>query len=169
MPYSPAVNDHWNSFWSYLPASGNYWSDWTTPDSNSDGSVDTPYVISTNGVTSGKDWYSWTNRDGWYMPNYYWTWYDCNALQNWVLLANHAGAGGNLNFNYLRIGNSQETLPDRYGLGVGPCRPAVYLPPHLPRHNGRTGSGNCVGYQRPIPRFSCECNCLPAGALERLL
>jgi len=42
------------------PIGGNYWSDWTTPDSDGDGFVDNPYVFS-----GGQDLYPWTTQSGW--------------------------------------------------------------------------------------------------------
>lgn len=47
-----------------MPIGGNYWSDWTTPDSNGDGFVDNSYII----VTGSKDNYPWTMKDGWLSP-----------------------------------------------------------------------------------------------------
>jgi parallel beta-helix repeat protein len=49
-----------NSFSQGLPVGGNYWSNWTSPDANSDGIVDAPYVF--NGV---QDNFPWTAADGW--------------------------------------------------------------------------------------------------------
>jgi len=43
-----------------LPNGGNYWSDWTAPDSNSDGFVDSPYTF-----LGGSDDYPWTTQNGW--------------------------------------------------------------------------------------------------------
>jgi parallel beta-helix repeat protein len=42
------------------PTGGNYWSDWTTPDVDHDGFVDSPYVFS-----GGQDNLPWTCQDGW--------------------------------------------------------------------------------------------------------
>ena len=42
------------------PSGGNFWSDWTSPDSNSDGFVDSPYVF-----PGGQDNLPWTTQDGW--------------------------------------------------------------------------------------------------------
>ncbi len=53
-----------------LPTGGNYWSNWTTPDSDNDGIVDSPYVFS-----GGQDNYPWTLKNGW-LGDYFWTWYD---------------------------------------------------------------------------------------------
>jgi parallel beta-helix repeat protein len=36
--------DDWTNYWN-TTSYGNYWSDWQTPDNNSDGIVDSPYVI----------------------------------------------------------------------------------------------------------------------------
>jgi len=56
--YTLALDDsstnHWNS-----TGTGNYWSDWTSPDSNSDGIVDVPYEI--DGGAGATDWYPVTN------------------------------------------------------------------------------------------------------------
>ena len=41
--YDDGVNNIWNTA-SY----GNYWSDWTTPDANGDGIIDSPYLINAN-------------------------------------------------------------------------------------------------------------------------
>lgn len=43
--YNANKGNRWN-----LSSQGNYWSDWTTPDNDSDGIVDTPYVINTLGI-----------------------------------------------------------------------------------------------------------------------
>jgi parallel beta-helix repeat protein len=42
------------------PTGGNYWSDWTSPDNDGDGFVDSPYVF-----TGGQDNLPWTVQDGW--------------------------------------------------------------------------------------------------------
>ncbi len=42
------------------PVGGNYWSDWTGPDNDGDGFVDSPYVF-----TGGQDNLPWANQDGW--------------------------------------------------------------------------------------------------------
>jgi PKD repeat protein len=42
------------------PVGGNYWSDWTGPDDDGDGFVDSPYVF-----TGGQDNLPWVNQDGW--------------------------------------------------------------------------------------------------------
>jgi parallel beta-helix repeat protein len=42
------------------PIGGNYWSDWTTPDDDSDGFVDFPYEF-----TGGQDDLPWADPDGW--------------------------------------------------------------------------------------------------------
>jgi len=52
--YDAGTNNRWNSSSGY----GNYWSDWTTPDGNSDGIVDNPYV--TAGSAASRDWYPLT-------------------------------------------------------------------------------------------------------------
>lgn len=44
-----------NVFYQELPAGGNYWNDWTTPDDNNDQIVDDPYAF-----TGGQDNYPWT-------------------------------------------------------------------------------------------------------------
>ena len=43
-----------------LPIGGNYWSDWTSPDSNGDGIVDSPYEFTTD-----QDDYPWDTKDWW--------------------------------------------------------------------------------------------------------
>jgi parallel beta-helix repeat protein len=48
------TNNRWNSSSGY----GNYWGDWTTPDGNSDGIVDNPYVI--GGSAASRDEYPLT-------------------------------------------------------------------------------------------------------------
>ncbi|MEW6067778.1 MAG: NosD domain-containing protein [Nitrospirota bacterium] len=45
------------------PTGGNYWSDWNTPDNDSDGFVDYPYVFS-----GGQDNLPWAIQDGWVKP-----------------------------------------------------------------------------------------------------
>jgi parallel beta-helix repeat protein len=42
------------------PIGGNYWSDWTTPDADGEGFVDSPYVF-----TGGVDYLPWARQDGW--------------------------------------------------------------------------------------------------------
>ncbi|MHB8791964.1 MAG: NosD domain-containing protein [Thermoleophilia bacterium] len=49
-----------NKFFLDPPAGGNHFSDWTSPDGNSDGFVDNPYVF-----TGGQDDYPWTAAAGW--------------------------------------------------------------------------------------------------------
>jgi hypothetical protein len=49
-----------NVFSQPLPAGGNYWSMWTSPDANNDGIVDSPYVF-----TGGEDDLPWTSANGW--------------------------------------------------------------------------------------------------------
>jgi parallel beta-helix repeat protein len=45
------------------PIGGNYWSDWTSPDVDGDGFVDSPYVF-----TGGVDYLPWARQDGWLPP-----------------------------------------------------------------------------------------------------
>ena len=45
------------------PIGGNYWSDWTSPDDDGDGIVDSPYVF-----TGGQDNLPWAHQDGWLYP-----------------------------------------------------------------------------------------------------
>jgi len=45
------------------PLGGNYWSDWTGPDDDKDGFVDSPYVF-----VGGQDDLPWTVQDGWITP-----------------------------------------------------------------------------------------------------
>lgn len=45
------------------PIGGNYWSDWTGPDSDGDGFVDSPYVF-----TGGQDDLPWATPSGWARP-----------------------------------------------------------------------------------------------------
>jgi parallel beta-helix repeat protein len=42
------------------PIGGNYWSDWTSPDADHDGFVDSPYVFA-----NGQDDLPWADPDGW--------------------------------------------------------------------------------------------------------
>jgi parallel beta-helix repeat protein len=49
-----------------LNGSGNYWSNWTTPDVDGDGIVDNPYVMPPYG--NGQDNYPWTIENGWLSP-----------------------------------------------------------------------------------------------------
>ncbi|MFC1539409.1 right-handed parallel beta-helix repeat-containing protein [Candidatus Latescibacterota bacterium] len=58
-----------NQFYIELPeggGSGNYWSNWTTPDADNDCIVDNPYIIfSMYSVEQGIDNYPWTTPWGW--------------------------------------------------------------------------------------------------------
>jgi parallel beta-helix repeat protein len=45
---------------------GNYWSNWTSPDDDSDGIVDSPYVMPP--YDEGQDNYPWTIENGWLSP-----------------------------------------------------------------------------------------------------
>ena len=49
-----------NIFSMAKPVGGNYWSNWTSPDSNNDGFVDNPYVF-----TGGQDNLPWKRQNGW--------------------------------------------------------------------------------------------------------
>ena len=49
-----------NEFYLAKPVGGNYWSDWTSPDVDYDGFVDSPYVF-----TGGQDNLPWVCQDGW--------------------------------------------------------------------------------------------------------
>lgn len=49
-----------NIFNHVAPYAGNYWSDWTSPDSDGDGIVDLPYAFA-----GGHDNLPWTEPDGW--------------------------------------------------------------------------------------------------------
>jgi parallel beta-helix repeat protein len=45
---------------------GNYWSDWTGPDVNQDGIVDSPYLVyDRNGIPAGQDNFPWVRPNGW--------------------------------------------------------------------------------------------------------
>jgi|GEM_PF-5021768 len=44
-----------------LPDGGNFWSDWTTPDADSDGFVDLPYIV----IPTVSDNLPWTIENGW--------------------------------------------------------------------------------------------------------
>jgi parallel beta-helix repeat protein len=46
------------------PIGGNYWNDWTRPDADGDGFVDSSYIF-TGGVTGGIDHLPWARQDGW--------------------------------------------------------------------------------------------------------
>jgi parallel beta-helix repeat protein len=50
-------------FYLQAPTGGNYWSNWTTPDIDSDGFVDSPFVFE-----GGQDNLPWTVQDGWITP-----------------------------------------------------------------------------------------------------
>ncbi len=50
-----------NSFNLPYPDGGNYWSDWTAPDIDLDGFVDSPYVFA-----GGQDNLPWSVQDGWW-------------------------------------------------------------------------------------------------------
>jgi parallel beta-helix repeat protein len=57
------ASDDGNNTWDTgYPLGGNYWSDWTSPDDNADGVVDSPYTIFGG---SNKDSYPVTTQDGW--------------------------------------------------------------------------------------------------------
>jgi len=53
-----------------------------------------------------------------YIRDYYWSWYDSKSMQDWVLMANPAGASGNLGFD-LSIAGAPQSLGDSFGLGAG--------------------------------------------------
>ena len=54
------ATDSGNNIWnSTSEKKGNYWNDWTSPDSNSDGIVDNPYNI--GGSSGAKDWHPLVN------------------------------------------------------------------------------------------------------------
>ncbi|MFO7618451.1 MAG: NosD domain-containing protein, partial [Thermoplasmata archaeon] len=53
-----------NTWYQALPVGGNHWSDWTGPDANVDGIVDSPKTIA--GFTpAAQDNYPWVLQDGW--------------------------------------------------------------------------------------------------------
>ena len=52
-----------DSFSKQAPIGGNFWGNWTTPDANGDGVVDSPYLIS-----GGGDNLPWRVKDGWNVP-----------------------------------------------------------------------------------------------------
>jgi parallel beta-helix repeat protein len=54
------VANYDNTYNLAVPDGGNYWSEWTSPDTNGDGFVDAPYVF-----TTGQDALPWTIQDGW--------------------------------------------------------------------------------------------------------
>lgn len=55
-PYcAQACDDGESNAWNTQGGIGNYWSDWTSPDENSDGVVDQPYAV--DGVAGSKDYY----------------------------------------------------------------------------------------------------------------
>ncbi len=90
-----------------MPGGGNYWSTWTTPDSDHDGIVDNPYVIA-SGV---QDSSPWAMPDGW-LRDYFWSWYDnqSSGASDWVLMANPAAALNSLYFS-LSVQGASKTLP----------------------------------------------------------
>ncbi len=96
-----------NAFSLPMPGGGNYWSTWTTPDSDHDGIVDNPYVIA-GGV---QDSFPWTTPDGW-LRDYFWSWYDnqSSGASDWVLMANPAAALNSLYFS-LSVQGASKTLP----------------------------------------------------------
>jgi nitrous oxidase accessory protein len=52
-----------DSFSKQAPIGGNFWGNWTTPDANGDGVVDSAYMIS-----GGGDNLPWSVKDGWAVP-----------------------------------------------------------------------------------------------------
>lgn len=52
-----ACDNGMNNSWNSTDGFGNYWGDWTTPDTNHDGIVDAPYIIDGYGFSSAKDYY----------------------------------------------------------------------------------------------------------------
>ena len=62
--YDGGANNWWNSTDGY----GNYWSDWTTPDANSDGIVDLPYAI--DGSAGAMDYYPLTTTPSEPIPEF---------------------------------------------------------------------------------------------------
>jgi len=58
------ASDDGNNLWNLTyPGGGNYWNNWTTPDSNGDGFVDNPYIIP--GATNQDNW-PYTKENGWF-------------------------------------------------------------------------------------------------------
>jgi hypothetical protein len=55
------VRGYNNIFNLAAPTGGNYWSNWTTPDTNGDGFVDNPYVVN----SGSRDYLPWTTPNGW--------------------------------------------------------------------------------------------------------
>ncbi|MCK4717149.1 MAG: right-handed parallel beta-helix repeat-containing protein, partial [Thermoplasmata archaeon] len=62
-----AYDDDANTWNLSYPSGGNYWSDWTTPDVNADGFVDTPYPFITGGTN--QDNWPHTTPNGWNNPH----------------------------------------------------------------------------------------------------
>lgn len=72
------------------PTGGNYWSDWTSPDSDYDGFVDLPYYVGSDSGHSPphvtQDNLPWTIRDGWLSPAAEvqgYKWEDLNGNGEW--------------------------------------------------------------------------------------
>ena len=53
-----AYDDGGSNRWNSTDGDGNYWSDWTSPDSDANGVVDSPYVL--DGTSGAKDYYPLT-------------------------------------------------------------------------------------------------------------
>ncbi len=135
-----------NVFSLAMPTGGNYWSNWTGPDTDHDGIVDNPFVF--NG---GQDSYPWARQNGWVI-NYFWTWYDNVSMKNWVLMANRASSATGLEFSLSIAGRSQN--PGNLGAGTGVVPPGRSLTPMLPGLMGGpvkvTATGDVIATQRSI-------------------
>jgi parallel beta-helix repeat protein len=72
------ARDNGNNFWNEaLPFGGNFWSDWTFPDSDCDGFVDNPYLIPGG---SNQDNWPYTEQSGWFSG-----WFNKSAFSNYAL------------------------------------------------------------------------------------
>ena len=93
---------------------------------NADGSGKTQVTFGTSTLDSHPAWQPLTGR------NYYWTWYDMASagFKDWVLMANPAGAVGNLRFNLGIAGLSRN--PGDLGAGPGVVPPGRELTPVYP-------------------------------------
>ena len=114
-------NENWAPWQLYIQSAS-----WTLPAGNGNKEVDVQFRDKAGNIS---DIYS-ANIQYVGPKDYYWTWYDSKSMQNWVLMANPAGASSNLGFDLSIAGNGQ-SLTD-LGIGAGKIPPGKTLTPIYP-------------------------------------